>query len=152
MEDADEAALRAAVTEAGVLVDEPYDIDQVRLAIRNIVRSYVPLARVHSPPPPGIASDPDHLDINPITDFRLEPGVVDLTFAISEGKPFKLGNIRVRGNDKTQDKVILRQFDLAPGDPYDSEAVRRGLQRLQGSDYFQTVRVTPVPPPPGFEP
>ncbi|MEM7807661.1 MAG: outer membrane protein assembly factor BamA [Planctomycetota bacterium] len=152
LEDADEAELRKAVEDAGVVIGSPYDRDDVRVAIRNIVRAYVPLSRVYSPPPPGIRVDPDHLNINPITDFRLEPGIVDLTFAISEGEPFKLGNIRIRGNDKTQDKVILRQFDLAPGDPYDSEAVTRGEQRLRGRDFFQTVRVTPIPPPPGFDP
>jgi outer membrane protein assembly complex protein YaeT len=149
--DADVADLREAAEEVGLVEGEPYEASTIRAAQEAMVRQYVPLARVYSQPVPGIATDPDNLVINPIPDFRLEPGIIDLTFAVNEGKPFKLGKIRIRGNDKTQDKVILRQFDLAPGDDFDSEAVRQGRLRLMGTNYFQNVNVTPVAPPPGFD-
>lgn len=146
----EEAALRAAIAAVDVAPGQPFDAEKIRRATREIVKAYVPFGRVYQSPGSGGTSDPDDLRIRPVTDFRLEPGIVDLTFAIDEGKPFEVGRIRVRGNDKTQDKVLLRQFDLAPGQVYDSEAVERGLRRLYGLDYFQQVRVSPLAPQAGF--
>ena len=146
-EKVDDAELRAAVIErAGVVPGEPYEASAVRRAIDVVVGVYGPLGYIYSPPPPGIAPDPDYLSVNPQPRFRMEEGVVDLEFVVSEGRPFTVGEIRVRGNGRTQDKVILRAFDLAPGEPYDSAAVQRGQRRLGASRYFSGIRVTPVIP------
>lgn len=143
----DEAALREAITErANVREGEVYDAAEVRAAIEEIVKEYSPFGYIYSPPPPGIAPDPQYLQINPEPSFRLEQGIVDLTFNISEGKSFRVGDIRVRGNEKTQDKVILREFDLAPGDLYDSDDVRQATRRLLGKQYFSQLRITPIEP------
>src|SRR5690606_5437272 len=62
----------------------------------------------------------------------------------NEGKPFRVRNIEIRGNGRTKDKVLLRQFDLAPGEHYDSAAVQGGQRRLQGLNYFDRLSVTPI--------
>lgn len=143
----DEAALRAAIEAARVTEGKPYDAQLLRQAISEIVKTYSPLGYIYSIAPPGITPDPEFLDINPQPSFRMEEGIVDITFVISEGKPFRVGDIQIRGNDKTQDKVILREFDLAPGQLYDSDAVSRATRRLEGSRYYTSVRVTPVRSP-----
>ncbi len=49
---------------------------------------------------------------------------VDLLLVISEVRPFKTGMIRVKGNDTTQDKVIIRELNIKPERPLDASAER----------------------------
>jgi outer membrane protein insertion porin family len=147
LEDLPEADAEAALAERGIVPGAFYERERIERAVNDLVALYGPLGRIYDVRPPGIRPDPDFLRINPQPRFRREPGTVDIDFSISEGRPFKVGQVRVRGNDKTQDKVILRAFDLAPGEPYDSDAVRRAERRLGGLGYFSRVRITPIRPP-----
>ncbi|MEL7238667.1 MAG: POTRA domain-containing protein, partial [Planctomycetota bacterium] len=142
----EEPALRDAIERARLMEGDFYDASRVRAATRELVRTYSPLGFIYAPPPPGVPGDPSFLSFNTASRVRLEPGIVDLTINISEGRPFNIGRIKVRGNQFTKDKVILRQFDLAPGQLYNSDAVVRGNRRLQQKQFFSRVQVTPVLP------
>ena len=120
-----------------------YDKSRVRRAQDEMVAAYSPFGLIYNNAP-LTPPNPDYLDIREAQVFELEPGKVEVVFTISEGKPFKVGNIEVRGNDKTQDKVIRREFDVAPGQPYDSADVQRAVRRLQATRFFSRVNVTPV--------
>lgn len=121
-----------------------YDADGIQLARRELIEAYSPFGLIYSPPPPGEGPDPDYLSIVDTEIFELEPGKLDVQFTINEGKPFRVGNIEIRGNGRTKDKVLLRQFDLAPGQLYDSDAVQSGQRRLQALNYFDRLSVTPI--------
>ncbi len=121
-----------------------YDADDVRRAERDMIRAYSPFGLIYQQPIPGVVPDPQYLRIQEAQVFDLEPGRLRLLFNVSEGKPFRVGNIEIRGNAKTQDKVFLREFDLAPGDLYDSAAVQDGYRRLLASRYFSRVAISPV--------
>lgn len=121
-----------------------YDRENVQRAQRDIVQAYSRFGLIFQQPPPGVLPNPDYLRIEEAQVFELEPGKLDLVFNISEGKPFRVGNLEIRGNTKTQDKVLLREFDLAPGDLYDSAAVQQGHQRLLASQFFERLSITPV--------
>ncbi len=71
-----------------------------------------------------------------------EPGVVDVTFVVSESRQTKMGLIEIRGNSKTKDKVIRREFDVYPGDLFDQSKVDLALDRLRGLGYFSKVEST----------
>ena len=122
----------------------PFEADAVRRAQARMVEAYSPFGLIYAQPGLLAQREPDYLTIEESVVFELEPGKVDLVFNISEGKPFRVGKIEVRGNSRTQDKVILRQFDLAPGDVYDSADVQRATRRLLASRYYSRVNVTPV--------
>ena len=53
--------------------------------------------------------------------------------------------INVRGNTRTRDYVIRREFDLSEGDAYNRALVDRAERRLQNLDFFQNVKVTDEP-------
>ena len=127
-----------------------YDSDKVRRAEREIIEAYSRFGLIYQQSVPGVPPNADYLQINEGQIFQLEPGKVDLVFQISEGKPFRIGNIEIRGNNKTRDKVFLREFDLAPGDLYDSGAVQEGQRRLLGMRYFERISVTPVGDDPDY--
>ena len=71
-----------------------------------------------------------------------EPTVVDVTFVVSEGREMKLGLLEIRGNSKTKDKVIRREFTIVPGDMFDQSKVDDTLERLRAMRYFSKVEST----------
>ncbi|HEY7090648.1 MAG TPA: BamA/TamA family outer membrane protein, partial [Tepidisphaeraceae bacterium] len=119
-----------------------YDNDLLQRDIRQIVRAYSPYGFIYQQP--GQSQDPDFLRIDTHPVFRREPGHVELVYDISEGKPFKLGRIIIRGNNKTQDKVILREMRMAPGQLYNSSEVQDAVDRLRGTPFFSQVAATPI--------
>ena len=74
-----------------------------------------------------------------------EPGRIDLVYNIAENSRYNLGTLEIRGNFKTKDKVIRREFQLFPGDVFDSREVAKSVQRLRGLGFFKTVETTIVP-------
>ena len=61
------------------------------------------------------------IDTQILPDPRLtdQTGVIDLVYHIEEGDPYKVGEVIVRGNDRTKDKVIRREAanaGLLPGE------------------------------------
>jgi outer membrane protein insertion porin family len=69
-----------------------------------------------------------------------EPGVVDLVYRIEEGDEYLLGHFIVKGNERTRDKVIRREGEMAglvPGEPLDAQRIELYKQRLGNLRYFQ---------------
>jgi outer membrane protein insertion porin family len=70
---------------------------------------------------------------------------VNLVFMIDEGQRVYIERINIRGNNRTRDYVIRREFDIAEGDAYNRALVNRAERRLKNLNYFKTVRITPEP-------
>ncbi len=70
---------------------------------------------------------------------------VGLGYVIEEGPRVYIERINVRGNSRTRDYVIRREFDLGEGDAYNKVLVDRAERRLNGLGYFKRVRVTNEP-------
>lgn len=117
-----------------------YDGDLVERDTRKFVRDYSPLGFIYQPG----AQDPDYLRIDAKPVFKLEPGRVELVYEIDEGKPFRIGQILPRGNTRTQDKVILRELRVSPGELYDSGKIQDANERLRGTPLFTQVKITPI--------
>lgn len=54
----------------------------------------------------------------------------------------RIVEVRLSGNEKTRDKVILRELALAPGDAADPAAIERGRQAVQDLGLFRSVEAT----------
>jgi outer membrane protein insertion porin family len=87
--------------------------------------------------------------IRPVVAFTDQPGEVDVTLQVEEGKPFRIGEIRIEGNRLTQDKVIRRDLDLLPEESVNTKLMDRARRRLEGSGLFRpgSVQVTTIPTP-----
>lgn len=70
--------------------------------------------------------------------------VFNIDFTIEEGQQFRIGLIRVFGNSQTQNKVILRESLLVPGELFDSRKLKATQTRLEGIGYFKNVNVYAV--------
>jgi outer membrane protein insertion porin family len=83
--------------------------------------------------------------VRPRGDRNFEAHTVSITFAIDEGPRTYIERINVRGNTRTRDYVIRREFDLSEGDAYNRALVDRAERRLKNLDYFKTVKISTEP-------
>ncbi len=70
---------------------------------------------------------------------------VDVTFVVDEGPRTYIERINIRGNTRTRDYVIRREFDIVEGDPYNRALVDRAERRIKNLGYFKTVKITNEP-------
>jgi outer membrane protein insertion porin family len=72
---------------------------------------------------------------------------VGVSYTVTEGSLAYIRNIRIRGNTRTQDKVIRRELAVYPGEVYDAVRIRRSEQRLRNLNYFSSVFSAPQETP-----
>lgn len=65
--------------------------------------------------------------------------VVNLTYNITEGVPANVRYINIRGNTKTKEKVIRREFSLVPGQRFRRSLLERSLRDVTYLNYFSNV-------------
>ena len=68
-----------------------------------------------------------------------DPTKLDIVFAVTEGVPVVINEVRIVGNDYTMDKVIRREISLGPGDRMLEDHADRSKRRLENLDYFSRV-------------
>ena len=64
---------------------------------------------------------------------------------VEEGPRAYIERINIRGNTRTRDYVIRREFDIGEGDAYNRALIDRAERRLKNLDYFKTVKITNEP-------
>ncbi|MCG8355086.1 MAG: outer membrane protein assembly factor BamA [Kiloniellales bacterium] len=89
------------------------------------------------------------VDIQPRAERDRESLIIDLVYDIKEGPKVFVERIDIRGNVRTLDKVVRREFRLVEGDAFNSAKLRRSRQRIQNLGFFSSVDVNNEP---GSEP
>jgi outer membrane protein insertion porin family len=83
--------------------------------------------------------------VRPRGDRNFEAHTVSIVFAVDEGPRTYIERINVRGNTRTRDYVIRREFDISEGDAYNRALVDRAERRLKNLDFFKAVKITTEP-------
>ena len=83
--------------------------------------------------------------VRPRGDRNFDAHTVAIVFSIDEGPRTYIERINIRGNTRTRDYVIRREFDLSEGDAYNRALVDRAERRLKNLDFFKTVKITTEP-------
>lgn len=83
--------------------------------------------------------------VRPGGDRNFDAHTVSVVFNIDEGPRTYIERINIRGNTRTRDYVIRREFDISEGDAYNRALVDRAERRLKNLDYFKTVKITTEP-------
>jgi len=83
--------------------------------------------------------------VRPRGDRNFDAHTVSVVFAIDEGPRTYIERINVRGNTRTRDYVIRREFDLSEGDAYNRALVDRAERRLKNLDFFKSVKISAEP-------
>ncbi|MDT6938754.1 outer membrane protein assembly factor BamA [Brucella pseudogrignonensis] len=87
--------------------------------------------------------------VEPRGDRNFENNTISVVYSVDQGPRAYVERIEIRGNDKTRDYVIRREFDMNEGDAFNQVMVQRAKRRLEALDFFQTVNVSTAP---GAEP
>jgi outer membrane protein insertion porin family len=80
--------------------------------------------------------------VRPRGDRNFQSRTIDLTFVIDQGTRAYIERINIRGNTRTRDYVIRREFDIGEGDAYNHALIERAERRLKNLGYFKTVKIT----------
>ncbi len=83
--------------------------------------------------------------VRPRGDRNFDAHTVSIVFAVDEGPRTYIERINIRGNTRTRDYVIRREFDISEGDAYNRSLVDRAERRLKNLDFFKTVKLTTEP-------
>jgi outer membrane protein insertion porin family len=77
------------------------------------------------------------------TETRVGEDSVDITINVYEMSQFKIGHVSIRGNTKTQEKVIRRELYTRPGDYFSRAAIMRSIRQLSVLNYFNPEKIKP---------
>ncbi|WP_068082855.1 outer membrane protein assembly factor BamA [Polycladidibacter stylochi] len=80
--------------------------------------------------------------VRPRGDRDYDAKTVSVTYYIEEGPRVYVERINIRGNDRTREYVIRREFDIAEGDAYSRVLLDKAERRLRNTRYFKNVRIT----------
>jgi outer membrane protein insertion porin family len=110
---------------------ELYDIRKVEKSVDSMIKTINDL---------GFA----FVDIYPSSSLDNEKKLVNITYLIGESRKVYINKINIKGNYRTADNVIRREFRLAEGDPYNSTKIRRSEQRVNNLEYFEPTSIETV--------
>jgi outer membrane protein insertion porin family len=83
--------------------------------------------------------------VRPRGDRNFNTRTISLAFVVEEGPRVYIERINIRGNTRTREYVIRREFDIGEGDPYNRALIDRAERRLKNLDFFKTVKITNEP-------
>ena len=70
---------------------------------------------------------------------------VSIAFVLEEGPRVYIERIDIKGNTRTRDYVIRREFEIGEGDAYNRALIDRAERRLNNLGYFKKVKITNEP-------
>ncbi|MBM3160300.1 MAG: BamA/TamA family outer membrane protein [Bacteroidetes bacterium] len=91
-----------------------------------------------------------HLFFNLITvETNVINNQINHQIRLMEGKEARINDVSIRGNTKTNDKVILREIRTKPGDIFNKSDIMRTQRELAQLGFFneQAFQVNPIPNP-----
>jgi outer membrane protein insertion porin family len=83
--------------------------------------------------------------VRPRGDRNLSDQSIGVTYVVEEGARVYVERINVRGNTRTRDYVIRREFDIGEGDAYNQIFIDRAERRLKALGFFKNVKMSTEP-------
>lgn len=83
--------------------------------------------------------------VRPRGDRNMSDSSIGVTYVVEEGARVYVERINIRGNTRTRDYVIRREFDLGEGDAYNQIFIDRAERRLKALGFFKNVRIGTEP-------
>lgn len=80
--------------------------------------------------------------VTPRGDRDFANRTISVVYAVDQGPRTYVERIEIRGNNRTRDYVIRREFDVAEGDAFNQVLIQRAKRRLDDTDYFETVNIS----------
>ena len=85
------------------------------------------------------------LDVRPRVRKGGTERIINITYDIREGTRAYVDRVNISGNVRTLDEVIRREMQLAEGDAFNADRLRRSRQGVRDLGFFEKVDVTTSP-------
>ena len=79
------------------------------------------------------------VNVQSILDLDRASNTIDITLKISESSKVYVERINIKGNERTLDKVIRREFSFSEGDPYNAQKITDSIKKIRNLGIFQKV-------------
>ncbi|PPR76957.1 MAG: Outer membrane protein assembly factor BamA [Alphaproteobacteria bacterium MarineAlpha2_Bin1] len=79
------------------------------------------------------------VNVQSVLDLDRNSNFVDITLTISESSKVYVERVNIRGNERTLDKVIRREFTFSEGDPYNSQKISESVKNIRNLGIFEKV-------------
>jgi len=86
-----------------------------------------------------------YANVNPSTILNDEALTVAIKYVVEENQLVYINRINIRGNTKSRDRVIRREFDVTEGDLYNSQLINASKRHIEFTDYYSEVRLSETP-------
>ena len=83
--------------------------------------------------------------VTPRGDRNFGNNTIGISYLVDQGERAYVERIEIRGNTRTRDYVIRREFDMSEGDAFNQEMVSRAKRRLEALGYFTSVNISTAP-------
>lgn len=83
--------------------------------------------------------------VTPRGDRNFESRTISVVYTIDQGPRTYVERIEIRGNNRTRDFVIRREFDVSEGDAFNQVLIQRAKRRLEALNFFERVEVATAP-------
>lgn len=83
--------------------------------------------------------------VTPTIDRDVENRKINLTFNVEEGPRIFVERIDIKGNFRTLDEVVRREFQLVEGDALNTAKLKRSEKRINDLNFFEKVEVSRSP-------
>jgi len=80
--------------------------------------------------------------VTPRGDRNFSNHTISVLYTIDQGPRAYIQRIEIRGNTRTRDYVIRREFDLSEGDAFNQVLIQRAKKRLEALDFFESVNIS----------
>lgn len=76
---------------------------------------------------------------------RIYGDTIDLDIRLYEGAQFTINNIILKGNDVTNDRVLIRNIHTKPGQKFSKEMIMRSVRQIAQLGNFDEQKTNPIP-------
>ncbi|WP_183747614.1 MULTISPECIES: outer membrane protein assembly factor BamA [unclassified Rhizobium] len=83
--------------------------------------------------------------VTPRGNRDLNNNTIGVEYLVDQGERAYVERIEIRGNSRTRDYVIRREFDLSEGDAFNQQMITRAKRRLEALGYFSAVNISTQP-------
>jgi outer membrane protein insertion porin family len=83
--------------------------------------------------------------VTPRGNRNLQDNTIGLEYLLDQGERAYIERIVIRGNSRTRDYVIRREFDVSEGDPFNQQLLDTSKRRLEALGYFKSVSISTAP-------
>jgi len=84
-------------------------------------------------------------EVTPRGDRNFENHTISVVYTVDQGAKTYVERIEIRGNSRTRDYVVRREFDVSEGDAFNQVLIQRAKKRLEALDFFERVEISTAP-------